>query len=260
MGFHSPLRKSRLAPPQPDCLLPPTTFSRQGGSTFRESLRKIPSTIFMRNDQKKEMERKKSTDRLGPVLRAGVSGAPPNPVASQLGVHVEKEKPGKAKTKTRKALGELFGWGNSTSAAVAPAAIVPSAPSLLRPRAPPVPSKLPTPPVKDHTILRKPAPSLISRKASTNTFGTVTSMNALHALRAPEPISVGRASIGDDPFSRADRGAEVVERIPKRDTTSPSIKSDFSLERRRDSVCSGKALSAKTVASDEVSIHETAMR
>lgn len=249
MGFHSPLRKSHLQP-QSTTSQPPSSFSRQTGSTFRQSLRKIPSSIFTRGDQnKKEMERKKSMDRLNEENMPRL-GSVKVPIMDYGPV---KEK---VKTKTRKALGELFGWGNSSSAAHP----TPSAPSPLRPRAPTPPSKYPTPPTKDATVLRKAPPSAITRKASTNTFGTTTSIPTASVLRAPSPAKNGRPSMGDDPFGRAGQGAEVVERVPERDTQTPSIKSDFSAERRRDSVHSGKALSTKTMASDEVSVHEVAMR
>lgn len=163
----------------------------------------------------------------------------------------------KPKSKTRKGLSEIFGWGNSSSTTTRVPVISP--PSPLR-RAPPTPpTKAPLPPIKDHSILRKSVPSVIIRKASSNTFGTVTSQATITALRAPIPLSNGRPSIGDDPFGRDDLGAEIVVTAPKHDQAA-SIKSDFSAERRRDSTYSAKAVSTKTVGSDEYSVHETAMR
>jgi hypothetical protein len=221
MHLPSPLRKSS---PSRKSVLPFTT-SRPDTTqlhppaarpTFKDSLRKIPSTIFLRSD--KERRDDMATDK-------------------------------KARTKTRKALGGLFGWGNSSSSSTPPTPPPKREPVVFAPIAAPGPAP--------RKLEKKPWAMRLDRKPS---IPMLRQPDAAATLRDPAS-RIARASMSDDPFGAPTDGAEVIEHLVRTSIQTPSMKSGVTArERRRDSVCSSKALSTKTVASDEFSVREVAIR
>ncbi|TYJ53515.1 hypothetical protein B9479_005846 [Cryptococcus floricola] len=206
-----------LAPHQP-------AASHNGG--FKASLRKIPSALFHKSPirdrpTKGQVSAEPSVSHpqsMSPSLRV-----PKSALDTDAGTKSKL----KNKNKPRKALAELFGWGHNTNTQ-------------------PITSPAPAPPSKP--INHGPTPrasSTMLRKANRppSTKSTSTSIS----LRPAEPVMPSRPSMSDDPFMRADVGAEVVDNVFRHGT--PSLRSQTPMD-RRSSVASSKALSYKTV-SDE---------
>ncbi|WVQ95117.1 hypothetical protein IAU59_002211 [Kwoniella sp. CBS 9459] len=227
---------------QPDSLAPPQSgsFSKSGG--FKSSLKKIPSSLF--NKEKTPVKQKPSKSRLqiyhdSPSRPMNNGSArvtqPPSVLGTGIAASATVNKDDKVKNKKpRKALADLFGWGNhhhhqTQQASPQPAKFV-AAPAV---------------PPKDHhpTMLKK-----IGRPPSTKSTNSHVS-----SLRPPiEPVMAARPSMGDDPFQRSGEGAQVVEHVIRHDTHSPSVRS-IALDRRA-SIASSKALSTKTISQDGHSI------
>ncbi|EIW68503.1 hypothetical protein TREMEDRAFT_63677 [Tremella mesenterica DSM 1558] len=201
----------------------------------------------------------------------------------------------KTRTKTRKALADILGWGNHSNIQPSlpqrqasekkPSKLIAKASLQKLPRATlgnqssiqpvtksiitehPFPeishrtasvgkivdSSPPPPPVPPKTmplVLKKPASSSI--RISSQPSQPIAVAQKQSSLRTEE--RTGRPSIGDDPFGRTSSGAEVIDKMPNREITTPSVKS-ITTERRA-SISSNKAMSARTNLSDDVSLQD----
>ncbi|WVF67509.1 hypothetical protein IAT40_002265 [Kwoniella sp. CBS 6097] len=227
---------------QADSLAPSSqsgSFSKSGG--FKSSLRKIPSALF--NKEKTPVKQKPSKSRLqiyhdSPPRPMNYESTgitqPPTVVGAGVDSSATINRDDKVKNKKpRKALADLFGWGNHHHKQPQPVSPQPIK-LAAAPAAPAVPPKDYQP-----TMLKK-----IGRPPSTKSTNSHVS-----SLRPPtEPVMAARPSMSDDPFSRSSEGAEVVEHVTRHNTQSPSVRS-IALDRRA-SIASSKALSTKTVSQD----------
>ncbi|WWC63483.1 uncharacterized protein I303_106086 [Kwoniella dejecticola CBS 10117] len=223
-------------------LAPPSSFSKNSTGF----LKKIPSVLF--NKEKTPIKKKasKASFRIhadpSPKARALPSNSfqPPSAVAA-VNPTITGEKDKKTK-KPRKALADLFGWGNHHHS------------NDNRPEAAsPVHEKAtygPAVPPKDNPAMLKKLNRPPSTKSSQSNYGSLRP--------TVQPIITSRPSIGDDPFVRNGEGAEVVEHVYRYTAQTPSAKS-IALDRRA-SVSSSKAMSYKTVSSDVHSTKEVAER
>ncbi|WVW85433.1 hypothetical protein I302_107471 [Kwoniella bestiolae CBS 10118] len=220
---------------------PPTSFGRSNGF-----LKKIPSVLF--NKEKTPIKSRSSKNK----LNFYVDPSSPKPMKSTFSSTIQPptstintiptiagENDKKTK-KSRKALVDLFGWGNHHHHNnVQPVSPVPEK-SVYAPAVPP----------KDNPAMLKKLNRPPSTKSTNSHLGS---------LRPPVlPAVVSRPSIGDDPFVRSGQGAEVVEHVYRHGAQTPSAKS-IALDRRA-SVSSSKAMSYKTVCSDVHSTKEVTER
>ncbi|KAK6910839.1 hypothetical protein I203_104873 [Kwoniella mangroviensis CBS 8507] len=240
------IRHSHYLQPETNNLVapqPPTSFGRSNGF-----LKKIPSVLF--NKERTPIKSKSSKAKLNIYVDPS-SPRPMKPSTAQLpssttntipAIVGEKDKKSK---KPRKALADLFGWGNHHHHNIqAQAQAQPVSPK------PEKTSFAPAVPPKDNPAMLKK----LQRPPSTK-----SSASHLVSLRPPiQPAVVSRPSIGDDPFVRNGQGAEVVEHVYRHGARTPSAKS-IALDRRA-SVSSGKAISHKTVSSDVYSTKEVTER
>ena len=242
---------------------PASSFSRPGA--VRDSLRRIPSSIFARGDDKsvKGKASKLNIFEDGKAKResSGISH-PRSLFSSPKRVANGAEKDGdkvKLKGKTRKALAEILHWGNSNSTSQQeqpkvktlqiPAPIPEQSPPALPPKptvqAPPILLAAPTMPAHAPAVLRKRSSRHLSSQPSRSALS-----NFAASLRGKPSVqdvkSRARPSMAPDPFERPSDGADVVERIPSR---IDSISSTGTSLDRRGSIASRKALSVKTVKS-----------
>ncbi|WWD02210.1 hypothetical protein V865_000248 [Kwoniella europaea PYCC6329] len=228
---------NNLVPPQP-----PTSFGRSNGF-----LKKIPSVLFNkeRTPIKNKSSKAKSNIYVDPSSPQPMKLSTAQPASSTID-HIptivgEKDKKTK---KPRKALADLFGWGNHHNHNNIQVQAQPVSP---------IPEKTtfaPAVPPKDNPAMLKK----LQRPPSTK-----SSACHLSSLRPPiQPAVVSRPSIGDDPFVRNGQGAEVVEHVYRHGAQTPSAKS-IALDRRA-SVSSGKAMSYKTISSDVHSAKEVTER
>ncbi|WWD19225.1 hypothetical protein CI109_103683 [Kwoniella shandongensis] len=221
------VRHSHYLQPEPQS----QPFGRHTGGGFKSTLRKIPSALFNKD---KSPHKEKSTNKenfrvyvdppvkqpMKKIETTNITQPPP----SVPKVDVDLKEKVKTKNKPRKALADIFHWGNHSHQP--PAATLPSK------------SVAPTVPPKDTAMLKK-----FNRPASTK-----SSHSQVSSLRPPVEPLASRTSMGDDPFMRNGEGAEIVDHVFRRDIQSPSVKS-ISFD-RRSSMSSAKALSTKTVLSD----------
>jgi hypothetical protein len=187
-------------------------------------------------------------------------------------VFADKKEETKSK-KTRKALADILGWGNSNSTKSAaplnkPDAWVPpiiaggsvrytNPPPLTKSpieSAPPVPAKDNMP--NGHAVLKKRTSRPLSNKSSQSAFSTFSSLRSPNANDGPHQ-SRARPSMAPDPFSRHE-GAEVVDVVYRHGTPSlrSSTKGSVSGDKRV-SVASSKAMSGRLTIGEE-SIKEQA--
>ena len=225
---------------------PASSVSRGTTGNLRNSLRKIPSSLFAKSDVSKEKTKaenraKVSADQSRETRQSGPVPLPKSPEGKV-----------KSKTKTRKALGEIFGWGNSHSSHSSASAPPSKAPSLPPKTVPALVKPAPPPPVptREPMLLRKPPSSRHlpnrSQQSGLSTLGGRT------ALKPPqEQVNRSRPSMGEDPFGRREEGAEVVEHVMRHGMT-PSLTGVG----RTGSVTSSKALSTRTAVSDEATLSE----
>ena len=252
---------------------PPSSFSRSA-SGVRDSLRRIPSSLFAKtNDNEKKPQKVKVFDEQSKKSIALVDH--PRPLAPSPKRHIlsfrskeskeEKDSVSNTKTrgKTRKALADILGWGNhsnidrSTSSPTSSPKPVKSSVTRADPLPPPLPVKddAPTMPA---VLRKKPSARVLSAKVSNSKLAPPppSAMRSLSreskaSLKAPSHDSRSRArpSMAPDPFGKTDDGAEVIEVAPSRAVETPSI---ITIE-RRSSATSGKAHSTKTIVSDSAS-------
>ncbi|ORY35692.1 hypothetical protein BCR39DRAFT_27980 [Naematelia encephala] len=212
---------------------PPSSFARGGGTSFKSSLKKIPSAFFNKEESSTTVRDKKE-GMGGSQIHAGPIS---HDIHQQTSSPLAKG-PGKTKTrtKTRKALADLFSWGNSSSSPAHPT-FYPS-----KPLAPSMPSKEPS--KKPSMVLKKNPPKSVISKSS---------INGLHARTSLLPTSeshlgtIRRPSMGADPFCRDGDGAEVVQHIERHSISVTST----SIARSSSSVNSSTAISGKAL------LHET---
>lgn len=235
--------------PQPSSQLqvPPDSFVRSGGLSFRSSLKTKTSALFSRDDKAGKAGKGSKDERISihPNLPTQPStevpahyysfAPPPQPAA--------KEKV-KTRTKTRKALADILGWGNHSNApALPPTRAEPPKVTLHT-----TPSVAPAVPPKElqrkPSVLLKKSRPLSDKPSISELSGSAT----LRPLQTQTPGTIRRPSIGPDPFGRKLEGAHVIDSAPRH---SASIKS-VTLARSA-SISSGKALSAKTVQTDDAS-------
>ncbi|WVQ72025.1 hypothetical protein IAR50_001569 [Cryptococcus sp. DSM 104548] len=194
---------------------------------FKASLRKIPSALFHKSPIRDRPA--KGQVFAEPSLSHPQSMSPSLRVPkSTIDIDAGTKTKLKNKNKPRKALAELFGWGHNSN----------TQPAQSPAPAPAPPAKFthgPTPRASS-TMLRK-----VNRPPSTKSTSTSIS------LCPAEPAMPSRPSMSDDPFMRADEGAEVVDNVFRHGT--PSVSSQTAVD-RRSSVASSKALSYKTVSEE----------
>lgn len=170
---------TRLAPlpamPTSDFMPRPMPSNKPGTSSFRSSLRKLPSSFFTSRDN----ANKENTERRLPP-------SPQIPVSSV-------DKPDAGKPRTRKGLGGFLGFGNSTSRG--------------QKQAPHVPSK-------DHRLAHN-EPSLMSKRDSAKSSASTASQSTLSLPHPQLATTQGRMSLGQDPFGREDLGAVVVHMVSR---------------------------------------------
>ncbi|KAK4686250.1 hypothetical protein P7C73_g3889, partial [Tremellales sp. Uapishka_1] len=206
---------------KPETLAPPSSFGRSGlpsTGSIRRSLRKIPSSLFVRSEEKDKKEKpvvKKDKfqvllDKIdhshasGPVKHTGISTKPlPSTLMAQLhppsnipSQHEAKPK----KTKARKALADIISWGHQNKQ-TAKLPTIAKAPAFSKATAIPVnsePSKKPN-----------PAPSMKS------SYSGLSGWSSLKPSTDTVAEAVRRPSLGEDPFGRRGEGAEVVEHVSR---------------------------------------------
>ncbi|WWC90533.1 uncharacterized protein L201_005469 [Kwoniella dendrophila CBS 6074] len=214
---------------------PPTSFGKSSGF-----LKKIPSVLF--NKEKTPIKKKSSKAH----LQIHIDSSSPKPMKSTITSNTiqasssyntsgnaigEKDKKTK---KPRKALADLFGWGNHHhSNQNQPQQQQQQQITPVLEKASPVPVV----PPKDNPAMLKKLNRPPSTKSNNSHFST------LHT-----PVIAPRPSIGDDPFVRDGQGAEVVDHVFRHSAETPSAKS-IALDRRA-SISSSKAMSYKTGSSD----------
>ncbi|WRT68579.1 uncharacterized protein IL334_005557 [Kwoniella shivajii] len=226
------VRHSHYLQPESLTSAPPSSFGRKGGF-----LKKIPSVLF--NKEKTPIKEKSSKGKLHIF-----ADSPPKYIEkystqdTQPTITVGHNQDKKTK-KPRKALADLFGWGNHHhTIAQAPSPV--SQPMKSAPAKPMESVHPPSVPPKDYPTMLKKLNRPPSTKSNNSQFSS---------LRPPmQPPLAARSSIGDDPFVRNGRGAEVVDHFLRHTAETPSAKS-IALDRRA-SVSSSKALSCKTSSSD----------
>ena len=225
---------------------PPPSYKSTASSGLKSSLRRIPSALFARSPPKKGAS-KGTKSKLSVLVDPDDKSSSMRQGSRPLPATREKEKtekvkdksPLKPKTKTRRALADILGWGshhhsNIPSAQAPPA--VPAKSVSVKAQAPPPPEKT-----------EKPTGDAMQLRV----HGLQPTAPASLRVPTPAPESLARASIGDDPFIRPAQGAQVVDKMPKKNV-APSVKSIAT--DRRTSVSSSKAMSARTHLSDEASI------
>jgi len=249
---------SHLRPQPHSTLAPPSSFSR--ASAVKHSLRKIPSALFQNKPDHIDKPTKRSKipiymDETQPSAVTQKSArsifsspkrnsAASNPATTASATTKEKSKP---RTKTRKALADILGWGNhhsntSVQPCSPPAKPFPkiiSHPAPLAATAPPVPPKE----VNMPTVLKKrPSRPLLSSSAHSPLPTT--------SLRVAQetPQTRARPSMGADPFSRRNDGAEVVNTVVRHGGASSVTSSVIS--DRRTSAGSTRAASMRTLIDD----------
>lgn len=97
-------------------------------------------------------------------------------------------------------------------------------------------------------VLKKRPSRPLSNKSSQSVLSGYASLR----VQQETPQTRARPSMGEDPFSRRGEGAEVVETVLRPCPGSSSTKS-MGFEDKRASVTSSKAMSAKTLDSNEAS-------
>ncbi|WVQ79720.1 hypothetical protein IAT38_001820 [Cryptococcus sp. DSM 104549] len=220
-------------------------FAAPRDSGFKASLRRIPSALFYKE---KTPVKEKPARRVQGYGEASISHPQPMttrgsqvPAINTLVAApvVDNNTKVKSKAKPRKALADVFGWGNHSSSRPPPP-----------PVAKPAPTAAPAVPVKDTAMLKKLNRPSVSRAPSSH----APALAPVQAgLRVPAEPVASRASMSDDPFGRPEEGAQVVEQVLRHGTPSVRSATPMSLESgggRRGSVVSGKAGSCKTVGSD----------
>ncbi len=225
------IRHSYYLQPTSDDIAPPSSFARSSGTAFKNSLRKIPSSLFsMGEGAGKEKDAAKDLDHNG--------GRKP-------------------KTRTRKVLGEILNWGNIPKTKAPPPKV--SAPQTLKPsgvsyptrpfvtsqisRPEPAPEPvravpLPVPFRESKTVLKKPSTKQIHSQPTRTALTT-----SLQPSSASTTETIRRPSMGADPFHRRREGAEVVEHVVRHGITRSS-------DGKRS--VSSRATSARTSGSDRV--------
>jgi hypothetical protein len=228
--------------PESSRLAPPSVNGHTGTSGFKHSLRKIPSSFFNLGEAK-QMERKAAKGK------AENAQVPTDPLAARntsaqptLAPIQESKSNSNTQTKTRRALADILGWGQSGSSNGPQARHIP-APT---PKASLTAQTQPTPvifapplPVKEPAMLRKRPSRPMSTKSTQSGYSSL----------APTLIAASRASIGDDPFQRRGEGAAVVEHVMRHAGVKPAsiTSSRRSATDKRMSVASGKAMSSNTI-------------
>nr|ODN86162.1 hypothetical protein L203_04280 [Cryptococcus depauperatus CBS 7841] len=140
---------------------------------FKASLRRIPSALFHKDKTpaKQKAKLEVHAESCGRTT-LGINNTTPKPMESKARV----------KSKPRKALAEIFGWGNPSHPKVAPQ--------------------------KESTMQR----------ANTPDTTRSTSLRLVSCRRDSEMVS--RPSMGDDPFMRSDSGVEVIDSVLRSKTLS----------------------------------------
>jgi hypothetical protein len=247
----------------PSQLPPPSSFRGTGGG-IRNSLKKIPSSLFGDKHKSKMAQTDENTaprSFKSPAIPAFLSSnaSPPRADKTKL----------QKKTKTRKGLGEIFGWSNnnhnppptvSPPIISAPSALLPSPPRFHRDND--MPSR-----VKENILAKEnvtPKEVIMPRQARrTSSKSSIPGLAGWTSLRPPaETPAKPRPSMAADPFGRTDVGAERVDQIQqcgelyeRRGSVSSgkalsSTTCDSSEQNKRASISSGKALSSKTFGTD----------
>jgi hypothetical protein len=228
--------------------LPPSSF-RQTGGGLRNSLKKIPSSLFGEKSKSKEKEKMSvHMDDTTTIPRSFKSSAIPAFLSNNASPpRVDKSKLQK-KTKTRKGLGEILGWSNNSNNANPPSIAHPiiSAPSALLPSPPRFQREIPMP--KKENVMYPPPKEKENFRPNqarrTSSKSSIPGLAGWAALRPPaETPARARPSMAADPFGRTEVGAERVDQIQQ----------CGELFERRESVSSGKAFSTKTIDSSEQS-------
>lgn len=234
---------------------PPSSFRTGGG--IRNSLKKIPSSLFTSKNKDKftiHMDDPKTTTKTTTTTmntnnsQFGTNTTITNRMTSHPAIpsflannasppRTEKDKSTKLtkKAKARKGLADIFGWGNSNSSNNAPAPQSP--PRIISPPSALVPSPPRHQRQKEDII---PKPSAVRRVSSKH---SIPGLSGWTSLRPPagETPARARPSMGADPFGRKAEGAERVEQINQ----------CGELYERRGSISSSKALSSKTYESSD---------
>jgi hypothetical protein len=254
---------SYLQPNSNSSQLPPSSFRGTGGG-IRNSLKKIPSSLFGDKHKPKMAHNDENTaprSFKSPAIPAFLSSnaSPPRADKTKL----------QKKVKTRKGLGEIFGWSNnnhnppptvSPPIISAPSALLPSPPRFHRENA--MPSR-----VKENILAKEnitPKEVIMPRQARrTSSKSSIPGLAGWTSLRPPaETPAKPRPSMAADPFGRTDVGAERVDQIQqcgelyeRRGSVSSgkalsSTTCDSSEQNKRASISSGKALSSKTFGTD----------
>jgi len=226
-------------------LAPSASLSRS--STAARSLKKMPSSLFNKESARSPPRSKGPGTTVVEEQSSKSSRFFPSPKRTVK----DSTKP---KTKARKALGEIFGWGNShAQPVVQPAPSVPS-PSTKPVISAPIALAATVPPPKDTTM-----PSLLKNRPSRQLSGrsSKSALSSRTSLRAPQatPQTRARPSMGEDPFSRREEGAQVIDVVLRHGIASAVRSSTYdAMSEKRSSVGSSKALSGRTSIGAEDSV------
>lgn len=208
----------------PSAKLPTSSFHRSG--TIRSSLKKIPSLLF---SKEKPAKPKSKFQIFADEPRNGQASTGTDLTSNS----VTPERRKLVKPKGRKALADIFHWGNNspnTSTNVIAAKPHPAPPALGSTRV----QAAPTPPPKDKDPLptRKVAHPLMKKPSQSGLTGWTP-------LKPPtaSPPKVSRPSMGEDPFKRGGEGAQMVETVTRHGSQSSSARSV--LVRRRETASPG---------------------
>lgn len=227
-------------------LAPQPPLSRSSAAV--RSLKKIPSSFFNKDTTRSPTQTKGPTTTI-------VEEQSSKPVRFFASPKRTVKESGKPKTKTRKGLGDLFGWGSSHSQPAAQQAALPapsnpatstrpiiSAPiALAAPVGPPKETAMPA-------ILKKHPSRQLSGRSSRSALSSRTSLSISQATAQTR----ARPSMGEDPFGRRDQGAQVVDVVLRHGVASSIRSSTYSgISERRFSVASSKALSRSTLIGEE---------
>lgn len=254
-------------------LAPPSSFSRS--SAVKSSIRKIPSVFFNKSEATDKatarakfpiyMDESQTNAATQKSSRSIFSSPKRNNVASctaNIAPTVNKEK-SKPRTKTRKALADILGWGNHSSNAAAQPQTHPSIPytsaaALKKPTSNPAPATT-APPVPPKEVNM---PAVLKKRPSRPLSGKSlqSALSGYSSLHVPQetPQSRARPSMGADPFSRRVEGAEVVDVVIRHGGASSVTSSAVS--DRRTSAESTKAPSTTTQVNDGASVRDETLR